>query len=574
MAYAKVGRAVPLALLAMLAGSIATTTMISGPVAIGITKAFAQTEKPVDFVTNIEYIRGHLEKAVENKDAGNSTLAVAHAGHPVAEVYTLIKAEIQAENATLDTKLEGDLDALYAQIGDQNMTAADARARVADINASLDSAVAEVVGKENSNNSTTLWAQVATGLLSTSVEEYKEGVANGTIVQMVEYQDANAFMHRAQVIFDRIKASGEQGDAKEIEGFFGDLNGFTAAKADPAQIATQVDAMNNKFATAFSIEQGAEAVDAETANFATNVEMIKGHMSQAITDVQNNDYSLATAHATHPIAEHYALLKEAINERDPALGTSLESGLTSFAASVKNMTAGETRFQVAKITRMLNAATADVVTPNTWADFKFRAAVANALLAAMQEEYAEGVQGGNVIQMVEYQDAEAFTARANVLFRTFQSQLPAHEAQEAREILADLNAGIKDVKEPAAINTLAQGAIHEIQEGAGIKAVAHEMTSAEFVAKIRTLLGELKGAYAAGNYTQADSLAVEAYLDNFEHVEGPLVDAGQKQLKDDMEQLMRVQLRDMIKEKVPADQLNAHIDNILDKLGQVEKALA
>lgn len=573
MAYAKVGRVVSLALLALLVGSIATATTVSGPGAIGITKAFSQTDEPVDFVANIEYIRGHLEKAVENKDAGNNTLAVAHAGHPVAEVYTLIKGDIQAADAALDAKLEGDLDALYAQIGWQNMTAADAKAKVAEINASLDSAMAEVVGKESINNSTTLWAQAAMRLLSTSVEEYKEGVANGTNIQMIEYQDANAFMHRAQVIFDRIKAGGDQEDAKEIEEFFGDLNGLVAAKAEPAQIAAQVDAMNNKFMAAFSIDHGVE-VDAEAVNFAANVEMIKGHMSQAIIDVKNNDYSLATAHATHPIAEHYALLKEAVNEHDPALGTNLESGLTSFAATVKNMTTGETRFQVAKITRLLNAATSDVVTPSTWSDFKFRAAVANALLSAMQEEYAEGVQGGKIIQMVEYQDAQAFMARADVLFRTFQNQLSTHEAEEARMILADLNASVKDVKEPAAIDTLAQGAIHEIQEGAGIKTVAHEMTSVEFVEKIRTLLGELKQAYAAGNYTQADSLAVEAYLDNFEHVEGPLVDAGQMQLKDDMEQLMRVQLRDMIKEKVPADQINAHVDNILDKLNLVEKALA
>jgi hypothetical protein len=566
MAYAKVGKVVPLALLALLAGSIAT---IAGP-AMTTTKAFAHTDKPVDFVTNIEYIRGHLEKAIENKNAGNNTLAVAHAGHPVAEVYTLIKADIQADDATLNAKLEGDLNTLYAQIG-KNMTAADVQAKVADINSSLDSAVTKVVGKDS--NSTTLWAQVAMGLLGTSIGEYKEGVANGTVVQMIEYQDSNAFMHRAEVIFGQIKASGNQGDTKEIKEFFVDLHKFTAAKADPAQIEAQVKAMNSKFVTAFNIEQGKE-VNAEAANFALNVELIKGHMSQAIKNVQNNNYELAAAHAGHPIAENYALLKTEINEHNQTLGSDLESALTNLSTNIKNMSSVETKAQVVKITRMLNAATTDVLTPETWADFKFRAAVANMLLSTMQGEYAEAIKDGKVAQMVEYQDAQAFTARANVLFRTVQAKLSAHEAQEAKGTLANLKAGMKAAKEPAAIDTLANGAIHEIQEGAGIKAMAREMTSAEFIAKIRTLLSELKQEYAAGNYAKADSLAVEAYLDNFEHVEGPLVSAGQMQLKGDVEQMMRVQLRNMISEKAPADQINAHIATIFDKLDQAEKALA
>jgi hypothetical protein len=566
MAYAKVGKVVPLALLAMLAGSIAT---IAGP-AIMTTKAFAHTDKPVDFVTNIEYIRGHLEKAIENKKAGNNTLAIAHAGHPVAEVYTLIKADIQGDDAALDTKLEGDLNTLFEQIG-KNMTAADVEAKVADINASLDSAVTKVVG--NDSNSTTLWAQVAMGLLSTSVEEYNEGVANGTIMQMVEYQDANAFIHRAEVIFGKIKPSMPEHEAEEATELFAELHSLTSANVDSEKIETVIGGINNEITEGFKL--GGAAVDSEKAGFAANVEMIKGHMSQAVKNVLNNNYELAAAHAGHPIAEHYALLKTELGEHNKALDGDLETALKGFAANIKNMSAVDTKAQVVKITRMLNTATADVVTGDTWADFKFRAAVTNMLLSTVQEEYAEAIQGGKIAQMVEYQDAEAFAARANVLFRTIQAQLPAHEAEEAKEILANLKTSMKNAQEPAAINTLVQGAIHEIQEGAGIQAVtAHETTPAEFIAKIRTLLGELKEEYAAGNYTKADSLAVEAYLDNFEHVEGPLVDAGQKGLMEEIEQLMRVQLREKISDKVPADQINAHIATILDKLAQAEKALA
>lgn len=565
MAYAKVGKVVPLALLAMLAGSIAT---VAGPAIT--TKAFAHTDKPVDFVTNIEYIRGHLEKAIENKNAGNNTLAVAHAGHPVAEVYTLIRADIQADDAALNTKLEGDLNALYGQI--QNMTAADVQAKVAGINTSLDSAVTKVVGNDSNNNSTTLWAQVAMTLLNTSVEEYKEGVANGTVAQMVEYQDANAFMHRAEVIFGNFKSSMPAHEAEEAAELFTQLHSLTDAKADAEQIETVIGGINHEITEGFNL--GGTVEDSEAVAFASNVEMIRGHMSQAIKNVQNNNSDLAQAHAGHPIAEHYALLKAEISEHDQALDSNLESALKDLAANIKNMSAGQAMVQVAKVSRLLNQAISDVVTADTWKDYKFRAAVANSLLSTMQDEYSEAIQDGKIAQMVEYQDAEAFTARANVLFRTFQAQLPAQEAQEIAEALANLKASMKAGQEPAAINTIAQGAIQEIQKGAGIQTPAKELTSADYIAKIRTLLGELKEQYAAGNYSAAESLAVEAYLDNFEHVEGPLVSAGQKDLMANIEQSMRVQLRNMIGEKVPAEQINTHIATILDKLDQAEKALA
>jgi hypothetical protein len=44
----------------------------------------------VDLVSNIEQIRGHLNAAVMNKEAGNSTLAKTHKLHPIAEIYSSI----------------------------------------------------------------------------------------------------------------------------------------------------------------------------------------------------------------------------------------------------------------------------------------------------------------------------------------------------------------------------------------------------------------------------------------------------------------------------------------------------
>jgi hypothetical protein len=58
----------------------ATTTMTNG-----------LNSTLVDFSSNIEQIRGHLNAAVMNKEAGNNTLAKAHTLHPIAEIYSIIE---------------------------------------------------------------------------------------------------------------------------------------------------------------------------------------------------------------------------------------------------------------------------------------------------------------------------------------------------------------------------------------------------------------------------------------------------------------------------------------------------
>lgn len=98
-------------------------------------------------------------------------------------------------------------------------------------------------------------------------------------------------------------------------------------------------------------------------------------------------------------------------------------------------------------------------------------------------------------------------------------------------------------------------------------------TPLQYIANIRQLLSELQTAYNAGNYTQAEGLAAQAYLDNFENVEDPLSQAGKKDLMEQIEQMMRVELREKINDKIPAGDLAAFISAINAKLGEAEQAL-
>jgi hypothetical protein len=101
-----------------------------------------------------------------------------------------------------------------------------------------------------------------------------------------------------------------------------------------------------------------------------------------------------------------------------------------------------------------------------------------------------------------------------------------------------------------------------------------ETTPLEYIENIEALLADLEHEYMEGEYSEADSLAVQAYLDNFEFVEAPLAEAGEEELMEEIEHLMREQLREMIAAQVPAEELSAHVDRILEKLELAEQALA
>lgn len=92
-------------------------------------------------------------------------------------------------------------------------------------------------------------------------------------------------------------------------------------------------------------------------------------------------------------------------------------------------------------------------------------------------------------------------------------------------------------------------------------------TPLEFISVIRGLLNQTVIEYTNKNYTGAEELATTAYLDNYEYVEGRLAEID-RPLMETTEIQMREELRKMILDRVPVEELQDHIDEInanLDK---------
>lgn len=100
-------------------------------------------------------------------------------------------------------------------------------------------------------------------------------------------------------------------------------------------------------------------------------------------------------------------------------------------------------------------------------------------------------------------------------------------------------------------------------------------TPAEAVKRIdnvRKGLDDAVAKYKAGDKKAADRIAGDTYLEQFEHVEGPL-DKVNHELKEELEDGIREELRDKIKKGQSVQKLETYVSELKTKLDQAETAL-
>lgn len=200
----------------------------------------------IDFVSNIEQIKAHLDAAMMNKQAGNNSLAQAHTLHPIAEIYSSIEPQIANANMTLNQTLASNLNELSQLVN--SSTTDEFNTQAQKINGLVNQTVKQVVPVETGNNSTFSLAVVA-DLLSIASAEYDEAVENGTIKEIVEYQDGQAFVSRAQDLMVQTSTGLLQEKTPEIQEtnkLFSDLNIAIHNKSSPELVDTSIRAIIQK----------------------------------------------------------------------------------------------------------------------------------------------------------------------------------------------------------------------------------------------------------------------------------------------------------------------------------------
>ena len=200
----------------------------------------AQMPNQLEYVYNIEHMKGHLEKAVENKENGNNSLTQAHILHPLVEIYDFIEAPLAAVDSNLNTSLFISLDELSKNV--EKLDLSQFKEETERVNQMLNNAIELIVPEDNS----TLTLTVASWLLDVANTEYESGVRDGKVTQIVEYQDASGFISRAEsLVNDTLPILNQtmKTSADQVMSLFPPLNSKVQTKAD---IQTSISEIRQK----------------------------------------------------------------------------------------------------------------------------------------------------------------------------------------------------------------------------------------------------------------------------------------------------------------------------------------
>jgi hypothetical protein len=189
----------------------------------------AQMPNDLEYVYNIEQMKGHLEQAVANKENGNNSLTQAHILHPVVEIYDFIEAPLVTVDSNLNTSLFTSLNMLSQNV--EKLDLSQFKEDTDKVNQMLNNAIELIVPEDNS----TLKLTVASWLLDVANTEYESGVRDGKLIQIVEYQDASGFISRAESLVNATLPMLDQSmktSAEQVMSLFSPLEMKVQNKAD------------------------------------------------------------------------------------------------------------------------------------------------------------------------------------------------------------------------------------------------------------------------------------------------------------------------------------------------------
>jgi hypothetical protein len=337
---------------------------------------------------------------------------------------------------------------------------------------------------------------------------------------------------------------------------------------------------NNSTAASTSASNPGQVPNTTQVSFISNIEQIRGHLNAAVMNKEAGNNTLALAHTLHPIAEIYSSIEPQISSANTTLNETLTSNLNQLVQIVNTSSLDEFDGQSQRINGILNQTVQQIIPVETANNSTFRLGVVSDLLSIAGIEYGEAVENGTIKEIVEYQDGQSFVSRAQDVFSqtspTLLSDLNA-EVQEANTFFSDLNGMIQNKSNPEVVDRSIGAIIHEISELTGISednlgGQAEGTGSGEIITEIRSLLNQTIQEYQQQNYAEAEALATTAYLDNFEFIEAPLAEKDEA-LMVNTEVMLREQLRRLIQNQVPLEQLQQHIERINDNLDRAEQLL-
>ena len=528
---------------------------------IDIILATGYDPEKIDLAGGLEETMGHLWALALNLNNGDHDLAMTHANHPVSELYAAMKPALAAADPAADAAIADALNNLADRTA-QDVQLSDALQAIQDVRQVVDYARDTAVGPASEETDFKLIQM--NGLLETSIAEYGVAVSGGQIVEMAEFQDGLAFVIRAQQILSTIDSADiGQGTAMSLDTALDNVQAAYDEQADPAEVERVTNGVIGTIDDILALGYDPEKID-----LAGGLEETMGHLWALELNLNNGDYDLVMTHANHPVSELYAAMKPALAAADIAADTAIDNALNSLADKTdRSVPLPDALAAVEEVRGVVDYARDSTVGAiSTEANFKI--IQMKGLLETSIAEYGVAVSGGQIVEMAEFQDGLAFVVRAEQILDSIDTaDLGSDKVLTMYDALGEVQDAYDERADPSEVESLTNVVINTIDGILGI--VSEDVTLGSYIDNIRALLADTRSEYAAGNIDLALSHAVKAYLNNFEFVESPLVNAGERDLMLATENMMRHDLPGLIRAGEPASVINAQIDDILEQLDTI-----
>ena len=303
-------------------------------------------------------------------------------------------------------------------------------------------------------------------------------------------------------------------------------------------------------------------------DFASGLEETLGHFWALELNLDEGNAQLAVTHATHPIAELYHILKPMLKATDSDLDMRFEIILSELKDTAStNVSRAQAQHAVDDAKEMVELVRTTIIEDELSNDPNFKLGLMKSLLEVSAAEYGAAVKDGMIVEMAEFQDGSAFVWRSQQIFETISSDIDSQTRSEINDMYDNLWKAYDDRATVPKVQTHTNNIIGKIDGLLGIESKDTDLLV--YVENIRTLLAQTKEAYQSGDKDLALSLSTKAYLDNYEFLEGPLVDLGKEELSRTVEIMIREDLRDLIKQDAPVSDVNMQIDAISEQMDTI-----
>lgn len=180
-------------------------------------------------------------------------------------------------------------------------------------------------------------------------------------------------------------------------------------------------------------------------------------------------------------------------------------------------------------------------------------------------EYSDSVKDGVIINQEEYDETVIFLSKAKEIFNENKialTELSSSDVSSLEKNISEIDKLVENKENPNKVTILVSKSLNDISSLEEYAGGTLEIDVIQYIDQIEILLNEAKQEYANGDSQKAFDLVSEAYLDNYEFVEGPLGEVD-PDLMEKIEIDMREDLRNMIQSDAPISEVDSQIDMIL-----------